>query len=84
MYSPSVYYPIAGNFCQEKTPILPPVLISEIYFLSYVNDYIDDMATFTVLEKNYSTKYFCNEKVAGPGEMFVQQKFSFLLQAYRM
>ena len=46
-------------------------LVSEIFiqafFLSYVNDYIEDMATFTAMEKIYSTKYFCNTKVAGLG-----------------
>ena len=33
------------------------------------------MATFTALAKIYSTKYFCNTKVAGLGEIFVQQNF---------
>ena len=33
------------------------------------------MATFTALAKIYSTEYFCNTKVAGLGETFVQQKF---------
>ena len=31
--------------------------------------------TFNALVKIYSTKYFCNTKVAGLGEIFVQQKF---------
>ena len=36
----------------------------------------EDMATFTALVKIYSTKYFCNTKVAGVDEILVQQKFS--------
>ena len=39
--------------------------------LSCVNDYIEPVATFTAWANIYSTKYFCNSKVAG---MFVQQK----------
>ena len=45
-------------------------------FLSCVNDYIEDMATFTALAKIYFTKYFCNTKVSGVGEIFVKRKFS--------
>ena len=43
-------------------------------FLSCVNEYmyIEDMATFTTLVKIYSTKYFCNTKVSGVGEIFVK------------
>ena len=41
-------------------------------FLSCVDDYIEDMATFTTLAKIYSTNYFCNTKVDGPGEIFVK------------
>ena len=47
-----------------------------VNFLSRDNDYIEDMATFTALAKIYSTEYFCNAKVAGIGEIFVQRKFS--------
>ena len=43
--------------------------------LPCVNDYIDSIAPFTVLVKSYSTKYFCNTKVAGLGEISVQRKF---------
>lgn len=32
------------------------------------------MATFTAWTKIRSTKYFCNARVAGLGEIFVQQK----------
>ena len=38
-------------------------------FLSCINDYIEDMTTFTALAKIYSTKYFCDTKVAGLGEI---------------
>ena len=40
-------------------PISLPCLIGENY-LFCVNNYIEDMATFTVLVKIYSTEYFCN------------------------
>ena len=33
------------------------------------------MATFTALANIYFTEYFCNTKVAGLGEIFVQRKF---------
>ena len=33
------------------------------------------MATCTALAKIYSTEYFCNTKVPGLGEIFVQQNF---------
>ena len=60
---------------QKFSPILPPAIIGEIFlsanFLSCVNDYIEDMATFTTLAKIYSTEYFCNTKVSGLGETFV-------------
>ena len=44
----------------EISPILPPALIGEILstnFLSRVNDYIEDMATFTALVKKYSNTF---------------------------
>ena len=41
-------------------------------FLSCINDYIEDMATFMALAKIYSTEYFCTTKVAGIGEKFVK------------
>ena len=34
------------------------------------------MVTFTALAKIYSSEYFCNARVAGIGEIFVQRKFS--------
>ena len=42
------------------------------------NNYTEDIATFTALEKIYSTKYFCNNiiNVAGFSEMFVKRNFS--------
>ena len=45
-------------------------------FLSHVNDYIEPMVTFTTWAKVYSAKYFCNARVAGLCEIFVEQKFS--------
>ena len=35
-----------------------------------------DISTFTTLAKIYSSEYFCNARVAGIGEIFVQRKFS--------
>ena len=73
-------YCIYRNFTRRKcSPISPSALIGEILsrkFLSCVNDYVEDMVTFTTLVKIYSTKYFCNTKVAGLGEIFVKRKFS--------
>ena len=47
-----MHYCIRGNFARRKDPpISPPTLIGEkfitLIFLSCVNDYIEDMATFT-------------------------------------
>ena len=44
-------------------------------FLSRVNDYIEDMATFTALVKIYSIKYFCNTKVSGLGKILSSENF---------
>ena len=44
--------------------------------LSCVKDCIEDMVTFVTLAKNFSTKYFCNTKVARLGKIFIQQTFS--------
>ena len=49
--------------------------------LSCVNDYIEDIAP---LAEIYSTKYFCNTKVAGLGEIFVQQKMSHTVSHVRV
>ena len=55
-------------------------LMGEIFiprtFLSRVNDYLAPMAIFTAWVKIYFAKYFCNARVGGLGEIFVQQKFS--------
>ena len=63
-------------FARRKfSPISLFVLIGEILsceFFVLIDDYIEDMAIFTALAKIYSTKYFCNTKVAGLGEIFVQ------------
>ena len=64
---------MAGNIHQEK--ISP---ISNFYptnFLSRIDDCTEYMATFTALVKIYSSEYFCDARVAGIGESFVQQKF---------
>ena len=58
-------YRIRGNFRQFRHVLLLAK------FLSCVNDYVEDMATFTALARIYSTEYFCNTKVAGLGENFV-------------
>ena len=74
-------YHIRRNFRQRKNfrqscHLLLFVKFYQQNFLSSVNDYIEDMAIFTTLAKIYSTEYFFNTKVAGLGEIFVQQKFS--------
>ena len=45
---------------------MPGALVVELFFIRefVVNDYTEDMATFTALVKIYSTEYFCNTKVA--------------------
>ena len=43
--------------------------------MSCVNDYIEDVVTFTALAKIYSTEYLCNTKVARVDEIFVQWEF---------
>ena len=58
-------------------PILPPILVGEIFYLLVVFcpvlmiASIEDMATFTALVKIYSTEYFSNTKVPGLGEILV-------------
>ena len=77
----SLIYRIGGNFHQEK--IFANFATCSRWrnflsanFLSCVNDYIEDMATFTALTKIYSIEYFCNTKAPGLGEILVQRKFS--------
>ena len=53
-----------------------------VCFLSCVNDYIEPVVTSTAWVKICSAKYFCNVRVAGLGEIFVQQKFSAILYMY--
>ena len=69
-------YRICRNFRQEK--IFTNLAICSYWrnfycvnFLSCVNDYVEDVATFTALVKIYSTEYFCNTKVGGLDENFV-------------
>ena len=57
---------------------MPPALIGEIFigqFLSCVNDYIENMMTFTTLAKIYSIEYFCSTKVPGLGEILSSKNF---------
>ena len=44
-------------------------------FLFYINDYIEDVVTFTALAKNYSVEHFCNTKVAGLSEIFISENY---------
>ena len=77
-------YHIAGNFCQEKIFTNFATcsrwrnnFICEFFVLYMcVNNYIEDIATFTALAKIYSAECFWNTKVAVLGEIFVQRKFS--------
>lgn len=45
--------------------ILRPALSGEMFLFSYVNEYIEDAATFTTLAKINCVKYLCNTKVSG-------------------
>ena len=54
---------------------MPLALAGESYFLSSINDCIQDMAgNFTTVAYIYSTNFLCTVKVAGLGEMCIQQK----------
>ena len=55
------------NICQEKIFATWPKFYK---FLSFIKDCIEDMATFTILVKFFSTKFFCSTKVAGLGEIY--------------
>ena len=73
-------------FARRKySPISPPALIGEnfitLIFCPLLMISIEDMATFTALAKIYSSKFFCNTKVAGLGEIFVQRKFPHIRQS---
>lgn len=46
-------------------------------FLAYAKHYVEDMGTFTALAKKFSTKFFCNTKVNGIGEIFFQQIYAY-------
>ena len=64
-------FSLGENFRQFRHLLLLAKFLS-VNILSWVNDYIEGMATFTALAKIYSTKYFCNTKVAEHGEILVQ------------
>ena len=77
------YISRSGNFYRwidqfARRKFSPPALIGQNFitlnFCPFIKDCIEDMATFTMLVKFYSTKYFCNTKVAGLGEIFIQRK----------
>ena len=53
-------------------------------YLSCVNDYIEDMATFIALVKICSTGYFCNTKIAWLGEFFSSKNFHVHSTYYRL
>ena len=68
-------------FCRRK--------FYSVKILSCVNDYIEHMVILilhmhVILAKIYSTKHFCNIKVAGlqVGKIFVQLKFSAIILWY--
>ena len=63
------------NFRQFRHLLSLAKFLSHEYFV-LCSDYIEDMATFTILAKIYSIKYFCNTKISGLGEIFVKRKFS--------
>ena len=44
-------------------------------FLSRIDDYTEDMATFSTLTKIYSSEYFCNARVAGIGKILASENF---------
>ena len=66
-------YHTCGNFARRKV-LANFTICSHWKKFIFFNDYIENMATFTVLVKMYSTEYVCNIKVAGFGEIFVKRK----------
>ena len=64
-------YCIAGNFRH----LFSSANFLSVIFLSCVSDNIEDMATFTTLVKICFTESFCNTKVVGLSETFVQRKY---------
>ena len=75
-----VLYRIAENFHQEKffanfASCLHGRNFYPANFLSRIDDYTEDMATFTALAKIYSSEYFCNARVAGIGESLSSENF---------
>ena len=64
LHSTSGYH-IAENFCQF-CHLLSLVKTFSANFLFCVHGYIEDIVT---LAKIYSSKYFCNTKVTGLGEI---------------
>ena len=66
-----IYSP-GENFRQFRHLLALAKFLSHEFF----DGYTEDMATFTALAKIYSSEYFCNARVAGIGEIFVQRKFS--------
>ena len=63
------------NFHQFHHLLAWAKFLSHEFFLSGIDDYTEDMVTFTALAKTYSSEYFCNARIAGIGEIFVQRKF---------
>ena len=60
-------YRMHRNIRQEKIFATWPKFYK---FLSFIKDCIEDMVTFTMLVKCFSTKFFCSTKVAGLGEIY--------------
>ena len=69
------YITFTNIFLPTGSLFLAILLVKQKIKLVWPNDYRENMATSTTLAKIYSTKYFCNAKVAGLGKIFVQQKF---------
>ena len=69
-----IYNIVARNSPGEIFHLFAPTLVGEIFYpanlLSHINNCIESMAIFTAWVKIYSTKYFCNARVAGFGGNF--------------
>ena len=63
------------SYSRKFSPISPPGLVGFCEFLSCANNYIDHVATFAVLKKIYSIKYFCNTNEPGLGGILSSEKF---------
>ena len=77
LHGPSLHICGTSTRCCNHTVTSNPerICFTTTVFVAYTLPnalLIEDMVTLTALVKIHSTEYFCNTKVAGLGEIFVQ------------